>query len=452
MFATKARSSSLYTQRDAVGPTEVTPTNLNQLKRFLDPAMSVRTPLRPQGARTASTDCNRCASGTIVKTTGLDRIVNIDSYNHTVTAQAGVRLSGLVKTLAEHGLELIGGYDLQDRTLGGAIAAPCFGPNIGTSGGYFSSHVAGMKLVTATGHLLKVESDQENLLTAFRMSYGMLGVIYEATLNVRPIRTFSASHRRVTIEKFSAVVDTLANGNIGFKFYLMPYRDRVYLDLRRYETECGNAYKAPWKLKDWGESTVLPHVFKSLSRVVPIPAVRYRLVDSISETAYGIVNSRFVTTGSNAAVQANQRTSNRNRTCLYSTWCFPAADFSVVVKAYREFCVSVLARSRYRCDLPATGFLLCRDTSSLLSPSYDEPMIALTTASTTQKGWDDFVIDLAEFAENWAGIPVLSQSRALRADHARQTYSSRLDFFRKMRTRLDPKNRLLSPFCAQFCK
>ena len=450
MFATKARTSSLYSQRDAVGPTIVTPGNLNQLKRFLDPATPVRTPLRPQGAGTASTDCNRCAAGTIVSTAALDRIVNINSHNFTVTAQAGVRLSRLVRTLAEHGLELVGGYDLHDRTLGGAIAAPCFGPNIGTSGGYFSSHVTNLKLVTPTGHLLSINLDRENLLRAFRMSYGMLGVIYEATLSVRPIRTFSASHRRVTIEKFSTVVDTLANGNIGFKFYLMPYRDRVYLDLRRYETECGNTYQAPWKLKDWGESTVLPHVFKTLHHLLPIPSVRYRLVDSISETAYGIVNSRFVTTGSNATAQANQTATGRKRGCLYSTWCFPAADFSVVVKAYRDFCEAVLARSRYRCDLPATGYLLCSDRSSLLSPSYDEPMIALTTASTTQKGWDDFVIDLAEFAEKWGGIPLISHSRALRAEHVIQSYNRRLDFFRRMRRKLDPDRRLLNPFLAQF--
>ena len=33
-------------------------------------------------------------------------------------------------------------------------------------------------------------------------------------------------------------------------------------------------------------------------------------------------------------------------------------------------------------------------------------MISLTTASTQQKGWDDFVIDLAEFAEKWGGTPL----------------------------------------------
>ena len=79
-------------------------------------------------------------------------------------------------------------------------------------------------------------------------------------------------------------------------------------------------------------------------------------------------------------------------------------------------------------------------------------MIALTTASTQARGWEDFVIDLAEFAESWAGTPIFSESRALRADHAEQTYANRLDFFRRMRRQLDPANRFLSPFLAQYCQ
>jgi len=452
MFASDLKQTGSYRLRKIAGPVTRQPTNLNQLRKVLDPAVQTPLPVRPRGAGTASTDCNASEAGTTIRTTGLDRIVHIDTYNHTVTAQAGVRLATLVRELAEHGLELVGSYDLQGRTVGGAISAPCFGPCIGSNGGYFSSQVIAMKLVRPDGELLKVEQDQKNLLAAFRTSFGTLGVLYEATMRVRPIRNFTASHRRVTIDSFSAAVDALSNGDVGFKFYLMPYRDRVYLDLRRYDTDPCNAYKAPWKLKDWGESTVLPHVFKSLNRVVPFQSVRYRLIDSISEATQGIVNSRLVNTGSNATSQSNRNKQAGARGCLYSTWCFPAANFSVIVKAYRDFCESTYERSRYRCDMPAVGFHLCRDTTSLLSPSFDESMVAITTASTQGKGWEDFVIDLADFAEKWGGTPLISESRALRAEHVIQTYSRRLDLFRRLRRQLDPDNRLLSPFLAQFCQ
>ena len=446
MLARNLKSTGRFNAPAPAGPVSLDPTNVNYLRKALSPDSRLPLPIRPRGAGAAATDCNRTETGTTVNMTGLDRIVNIDNYNHTVTAQAGVRLSDLVSALAEHGLELAGSYDPGSRTVGGAISAPCYGPCIGNTSGYFSSHVTGLKVIRADGCLMRIDSGQSNLLAAFRMSFGMLGVISEATLSVRPIRTFTASHRRVSVDKFAGLIDALANGDVGLKFYLMPHRDRVYLDLRRYEADPGNALAAPWKLKDWGESTVLPHIFKSLSRVVPVPSVRYRLMDSISAATQGLVNSRFVNSGTNAsAVSASRR-------CFYSTWCFPAVNFSVVARAYREFCESTYAETRYRCDLPAVGYRLCHDAAAVLSPSYDEPMIALMTASTQSKGWDDFVIDLAEFAEHWGGMPVINQSRAMRAEHVIQSYNRRLDFFRRLRRQLDPDGRFLNPFMAQFCE
>jgi len=455
MYATKLAHTGQYRVKRIIepavtGPVIRTPGDLNELRKIIDPAARLPLPLRVQGAGSACTGCNTSETGTTVRMTGLDRIINVDSYNHKVTVQAGVLVADLVRELAEYGLELIGGYDLAGRTVGGAVSAPCFGPGIGNGGAYFASGVIGLKMVRADGQMLKIDSSQKNLLGSFRTSFGMLGVIHEITLQVRPIRTFTASHRRISIDKFASVVDALAHADVGIKFYLMPYRDRVYLDLRRYEADPGNTYSAPWKLKDWGESTVLPHIFKSLNRVVPVQSVRYKLIDTISEATQGLVNSRLVSAGSNATSQSDPNGKRGARRCFYSTWCFPAANFSMVVKAYRNFCETMYAESGYRSDMPAVGYRLGRDATSLLSPSFDEPMVALTSASTQEKGWDDFVIDLAEFAEKWGGLPLISQSRALRAEHVIQTYSKRLDFFRHMRRKLDPDNRFLSPFLAQF--
>ena len=449
MLANTLRKTGRFTSPKPNGPIQLRPKSLAELINLFKPGSDVQAPLRPRGAGSAATDCHSAVSGTVVHMTGIDRIRKVDAEKGYVTVEAGIRVETLVKTLAEDGLELCGGYELQGRTVGGAIAAPCFGPCVGNQGSFFSSHVLALKIITPAGKLLTVDQTQKNLLAAFCMSFGLLGIIYEVSLRVRPIRVFRASHRRVAVEKFASMVDTLAASDVGFKFYLMPYRDRVYLDLRRYEARSASSFSAPWKLKDWGESTVLPNVFKSLNKIVPVDSVRYSLIDTLSEATQGLVNSRLVHAGSNAASQSRQKS---GRTTYYSTWCFPAASFSVVAIAYKEFCESILEKSRYRCDLPAVGYRIHQDAGALLSPCFDETMIALTTASTQLKGWEDFVIDLAEFAEKWGGIPLISQSRALRAEYVIQTYSRRLDFFRRMRRKLDPDNRLLSPFLAQFAQ
>ena len=423
------------------------PATLAELMRRLDPERKCAAPMRIRGAGSAATDCNTSSTGTIIDMTGLDRITRIDLHQHTVTAEAGVRLGALVAALAEEGLELVGNHDQAERTLGGAVAAPCFGAGIGGKAAYLSSQVDSLKVVTARGQLMTVSNQKRHLLSAFRLSYGLLGAIYEVTLRVRPITTFTASHRSMNIDTFADVANRLARAEIGQKFYILPHRDRVYLDLRRYEKSAGNTYDTPWKIKDWGESTVLPHVFKSLNRVMPIPSVRYRLMDNISTATHGLVNTRLVKTGNNATGSRRRRAPSN---LLQSTWCVPASDFAVVIKAYSEFCRGVFDDSGFRTDLPAVGYRLGQDTSALLSPSFDEPLVALQTATTIAKGWDDFVIDLAQFAENWGGVPLFSLSRAARAEYARPMYANRLEFFRKIRRQLDPHGRLLNPFLAQF--
>jgi FAD/FMN-containing dehydrogenase len=445
MASPRFRDTGRFVRRQA--PTKTyTPANLADLMRCFDPANKVPAPIRVRGSGSASTDCNNCTSGTIVDTTGLDRILGIDSYNHTVTVEAGVRLGSLIAALADQGLELIGNHDQLQRTVGGAIASPCMGPGIGNNAAFLSTQVVSMKVVTPVGQLMKVSNQQQHLLSAFRLSYGMLGTIYAITLRVRPTATFSASHRRMTIDTFADVINRLAARDVGLKFYMMPYMDRVYLDLRRYESSPGSSYAPPWKIKDWGESTVLPHVFKSLNRVMPIPSVRYRLMDSIGAATHDLVNTRLVKSGNNNT-SAGRKRKPRNR--VQSTWCFPASDFSVVIKAYREFCRNTLESSGYRTDLPVAGFRVGKDTSALLSPSFDEPLIAFQVSSTQEKGWEDFVIDLAQFAQNWGGTPLFNQSRAMQSEYSKQMYANRLELFSRIRRQLDPQGRLLNPFLSQ---
>jgi FAD/FMN-containing dehydrogenase len=447
MASPRFRDTGRFVRR-AVPTKVLRPTTLADLMRCFDPANRAPTPIRVRGSGSASTDCNTNDAGTIVETTGLDRILKIDSHNHTVTVEAGLRLGTLVTELAEHGLELVGNYDQMERTVGGAVASPCLGPGIGSQATFLSTQAISMKMVTATGKVMNVSQQQKHLLNAVRLSYGMLGAIYGITLRVRPIATFSANHRSMSIDTFAEVVNRLAIRDIGMKFYLLPYKDRVYLDLRRYESSPGNAWDTPWKLKDWGETTVLPNLCKSIDRMMPIPSVKYRLMDGVSAATHGLVNTRLVRNGNNVTASGRRRR-RKARNLLMSTWCFPATDFSLVIKAYREFCEDTLANSGYRSDLPAVGYRIAKDTSALLSPSFDEPLVALQVTSTQEKGWEDFVIDLAQFAENWGGTPLFNQSRAMRSEYGKQMYSDRLTFFRKIRDQLDHQKRLLNPFLAQ---
>ena len=443
------RQSGKFRVRGRGKSSVVRPANLKELRNILDPVSNFPAPIRPAGANSSSTDCNRSASGTVVDMTAFDNIINIDAYNDIVVVQPGVRIGVLAEALAQHGLELAGTHDLLNRTVGGAVAGGCIGPAIADDGAFFASQVLSMKIVTPGGKLLQVGNEKENLLSAFRLSYGMLGVIFELTLRVRPITPFAAVHRRCTIKQFAAAAEKLSASDVGVKFYLMPFRDRVYLDLRRYSADARGTRKMAWKLKDWGESTVLPNVVKSLNRVVPVSGVRYRIIDQISTVTQGIVNNKMVSSGSNSTVHGGG-SNEASATLNYSTWLFPAADFSIVVQTYTDFCNKMHKQGGFRCDLPTVGFRLSRDQSALLSPSFDEPMFALRAVSTQGEGWEDFAIDFSHFAAHWGGSPFFNQSRNVEQQYATGVFGSRLEFFRRIRRQIDPDNRMMNPFLSQY--
>lgn len=447
MSANTLRKSGAFRVRPPAEPVAVRPHSIKELRACFDAGANLLPPFRPMGAGSSATDCNTAIAGTVIDMTAMNQVSDIDLHDYTVTVQPGVRLRELAATLAEQGLELEGSYDHANRTVGGAVAGGCIGPAIGDDGALFASQVCNLKLVTPGGTVLSVGEEKRNLLSAVRLSYGMLGIIHEITLRVRPIQPFSVSHRRCTISQFASASEKLARTRVGVKFYLMPFRDRVYLDLRRYDDTAADSGRLPWRLKDWGESTVLPHVFKSLNRIVPIAGVRYRLIDEISKATQGLVNNRLVSHGSNSATQSSGSRAGRLH---YSTWLFPASDFAIVVQAYRDFCMRVRDDSGFRCDMPTMGFRLNQDQSALLSPAFDEPMIALRAMSTQESGWEDFAIDFANFAQHWGGLPLFNQSRSLQSEYAREIFGSRFEFFRKMRRRLDPDNRMMNPFLSQY--
>ena len=449
--AMRLHRSGRYRSPVMPGPTFIKPLSAAELKRALKPESHYSPPFRPIGAASSATECKSASAGTVVDVSALNRIINVDVFSETVTVQPGVRIGDLVRELAEYECELAGGHDLMSRTIGGAVAGGCIGPTFGDDGPFFSSQVVSVKLVTPAGKPVQIRSDQENLMHAFRLSYGMLGIIYEIKLRIRPIRTFSVAHRSCSFEQFGGVAEKLANADVGLKFFLMPFRDKVYLDIRSHDTGTSSRHRIPWKVKDWGESTVLPNVVRSLNRIVPVAGVRYRLIDEISQMTQGVVNNRLVCSGSNStALSSSTKEGDAARSLKYSTWFFPAADFAIVVQAYREFCLRIRESCGFRCDMPTVGFRIGQDRSALLSPSFDEPMIALRAVSTQSRGWDDFAIDFGDFARHWGGSPLFNQTLEVPADYPSQVFGARFEFFRKIRRQFDPENRMMNPFLSQY--
>ncbi|MEM1260791.1 MAG: FAD-binding oxidoreductase [Pseudomonadota bacterium] len=427
----------------------VRPNNIPTLVATLSLEQRRATPIRALGAGSSATACNTAAGGTLVDMTDLTKVIeHTDDY---VRVQAGMRITELTAVLAARGQEIPGCLDMPDRTVGGAITSASFGPSCSSDGALFARNVIEMTVVTPEGKLIRIDQSRKEHLSVFRMSYGLLGIVAEVTLRVRDERPMIRRHKKVAFGTFTAEFDRLVDSPLGLKFYLMPFKGLVYTEMRRFDDAGANTKRLPWKLKDWGETAVLPSICGSIKSLVPISSVRYSLIDQVQGVGQTLFNNRLVAEGA-ASEETLGSTSSRlpRPTLKYSTWCFPAADFGIVVQAYRAFCRDYYRENKFRCDMPSVGFRLAVDRSALLSPSFEEPMIALRATSSPHPAWEDFALEYSTFARQWGGLPIFNQSVNVEMDYAAEAYGSRLEFFRRTRRQLDPDNRLLNPFLAQY--
>ena len=367
------------------------PKNIPTLVASVDPSNRRATPIRPLGAASSATACNRAAGGTLLDMTELTKVV--EHTDKHIRVQAGLRVADLIEILAARGQEVPGCMDLADRTIGGAVASASFGPSCAGDGAIFARNVTAMRVVTPEGRLIEVDESRPELLRVFRLSYGLLGVIADVTLRVRPAQSFVRKHRKMPTEAFANAMSDIAESPEGLKFFLMPFRGQVYTETRRFGDGQTKAKRLSWKFKDWGETTVLPeHLWRSVE-----PRSDHRRTVLADRPGTGCRPESFQqSTGyADGTVQdeALGATSSRlpRPTLKYSTWCFPASRFwpgRTGLSGVRARLLS--GENRFRCDMPATGFRLAADRSALLSPSFDEAMIALRVVSTPHRQWEDF--------------------------------------------------------------
>ena len=424
-----------------------TPTEILQV---LNDRKRCPSPVRPIGSGSSMTRCITANGGTQLDLSSMNRVLKVD--RDTVTVQPGISLPELAEVLSEEGLELVGGFDLASRTVGGAVCAAGLEASMAGDVGQFAAHAVQLKVLSPNGKRFVVSDKTKSLLALMRLSYGLLGVVYEITLRVRPIQGFAVQTAKTSFKDFGKLGPKLLSAGAGVKLYLLPFRDRIYLELRRPAAEGDPGKRFAWRVKDWAVNTALPEAAHSLGRAMPIRQLRYPLIDSLSEVAQSLVNNVLVRSGSNSVEQSGRyrMLGSAKTRFTFTTWAFPASEFATTVLGYKLFCKEHYARTGFRCELPAVSYRLNRDRSALLSPSFDGPLFSISPLSTQTEGWDDFVLDLAEFAANHHGVPFFNQTKNATPELVAQRYGSRLAFFNKVRRELDPHDRMLNQYFGAY--
>ncbi len=438
-----ADNSGVYKRPQVV----LRPTRCEEIAGVLEKAKSYPGPVRPVGANYSQTRCVGNDGGTAIEMSGLSKIMELDEG--CVRAQAGVRVGTLVRALAERGLELPLTPEIGNISLGAlsvtTLPQPSFGPGLAQ----LSSCVAEMKLITPQGKQMTVTERQRDLMRVLRSSFGLLGIVHEVSLRVRPLTPVKIDYQALSLADFGARYAEILGAAGALRLHLWPFHDRVTVERRVLDEEASVSRSGIWQIRNSVMRNVLPAFGSSVGSVLAARGLRRAMLSGVQRALRATLDRAASGVVMHAHEWLRELPADAWKSRhTYSLWAFPEADFPRVVREYFAFCKNHHKQHRYRCHVVSGSSRLHQDRGSLFSVSYDGPAFTLEPSSAAEKGWDDFLIDFNEFASACGGTPTFNQTRALRRDHVVKALGSRGRLFRQLRNRTDPLDRLRNSYFA----
>lgn len=165
-------------------------------------------------------------NGVILDTRPLSGLVSVDTEAMTATFRAGTKIHACGRPLLEHGLGLLNQGDIDQQSVGGAIATGTHGT--GVELGSFSSAVTELSVLLVDGSVVTCNPDCEpDLFEAARLSLGAVGVVLEVTLQVREAYRLEEQRWLEPLESVMERIDELVTATRHFEYFWYPGQDRA---------------------------------------------------------------------------------------------------------------------------------------------------------------------------------------------------------------------------------
>ncbi|MGH6872281.1 MAG: D-arabinono-1,4-lactone oxidase [Rhizomicrobium sp.] len=162
--------------------------------------------------------------GTLIDLSAFTGFRGMNPERQIATLAAATPLWEVGPLLCRAGFGLKNMGDIDRQTLAGVVGTGTHGT--GPTLKSFSGEVAGFRLVLADGGVMDCSSDENgDVFAAGRCSLGMMGVMTEISMHVRPAYKLKEMNFLMAPDELFAQLDSLVGSNRHFEFFWFPYAD-----------------------------------------------------------------------------------------------------------------------------------------------------------------------------------------------------------------------------------
>ncbi len=403
------------------------------------------SPVRPVGANHSTTACGAAEGGTVIRMK-MNRILNVTA--DSLTVEAGAIHIDMAQALARQNLQFYVNTEIGNLTAGSAACCGTKDSSFPGEYGQVGSYVTGVKMVLPSGQLLEVTEAQPELMQKVRASYGTFGIIYEVTYRIRKMLPLAVHHKTFRLAEFVEQLPQLKALDYAMMYYIFPFDDLITVEFRRYNPEGkGEPNRVIWPLRNYIWGTSGPKFAHDLEQTVSDPKIRYGIIDAFNALWRLKLENIIV---SDNTVPADEiirypDVANDSR-YTFSLYAFPEEQYPSVLSDFFKFSRDYYAQKGYRPNLLDVGYRIAEDRQSLLSYSWDGPVMTIDPVSTGNPGWNEFIDAYNRFCSDRNGKPVLNQTCALTPELAKKAFGDRLAALEQTRKQYDPSGRLLNDY------
>jgi len=200
------------------------PETTAELESIVSQCHQEHIPIRPVGSALSPNAISFQPKG-MISMANLDRIINIDKENMTVTVEAGARVSQVIDALREHNLTLPNLASIAEQQMGGFVQIGAHGT--GAKIAPVDEFVTSLKMVTPERGVIELSPSDGEMFHLAKVGLGCLGIVSEITMKCIPAHNLLEHTYVVTREEAKKNLKTLLKKHKHIRYMWIPYEDAV---------------------------------------------------------------------------------------------------------------------------------------------------------------------------------------------------------------------------------